>query len=197
MKKDFYKFLVAIGFFIFTVGLLIDSLILETPSLEILSAYSLATMFGFAFVFSSNATLNRFGYGLCAFAGVYGLTAVMFIPSDAIVANIGAIIMFVGIAIRVVVSIPEFFGYCKNAGSAPISQAEVYERLIDYSKMLADNVIDEREYEGLKAKLFGARPAKNSKDNFEELAKWKELAEQKLISEEEYNALKAKLLQLK
>ena len=93
-------------------------------------------------------------------------------------------------------SIPEFFGYCKSLGSAPSSRTEVYEQLTDYSKMLADHVIDEREYESLKAKLFGEHPVKKSKESFDELQRWKKLAEQKLISEDKHNALKARILKL-
>ena len=197
MKKDLYKIIVAIGFFVFTIGLLIDSLMYEEVSLEIISAYSILASFGFAFTFSNNATMNRFGYAFCAFAGIYGLTSMMLIPVDTVVADIGAVIMFAGVAIRIVIAIPAFFGYYRSSNSASVGQVDVYDQLLNYSKLLSENVIDAREYENLKAKLFGEHPLKSAKNNYDELKKWKEVAEKKLISENEYNALKAKILNLK
>lgn len=197
MKKDFYKIVVAVGFFVFSIGLLIDSIMFEELSLEIISAYSILAAFGFAFVFSSNATINRFGYSFCAFAGIYGLANIMFVPLDTVVADIGAVIMLAGVAIHVAMAIPGFFGYCKASNSAAVGQVDVYDQLLNYSKLLAEDVIDEREYENLKAKLFGEHPLKNAKNNYDELKKWKEIAEKKLISENEYNSLKAKILNLK
>ena len=192
MKKEFYKFFVAIGFIVFAIGLLVDSLITEALSLEIISTYSILAVFGFAFVFTGNATLNKFGYCFCALAGIYGLASIMFVKSDAIVADIGAIVMFVGAVVRVAVAIPAFFGY-NCAGAGPV---DVYEQLLSYNKLLADQVIDAQEYEELKSKLFGERPSKAS-GNVDELKKWRKLAEQNVISEGEYSAIKAKILKIK
>ncbi len=197
MKKELYKIIVAIGFFVFTIGLLIDSIMIEGLSLEIISAYSILAAFGFAFVFSNNATINKFGCSFCGFTGIYGLVNIMFVPGDTVVADIGAVMMLAGVAIRVAMDIPGFFGYCKSSNSATVSQVDVYDQLLNYSKLLSENVIDAREYENLKAKLFGEHPLKSAKNNYDELKKWKEVAEKKLISESEYNALKAKILNLK
>lgn len=196
MKKEFYKFFVAIGFIVFAIGLLIDSFITESLSLEIVSSYSILAVFGFAFVFTGNATLNKFGYRFCALAGIYGLTSIMFVKSDAIVADIGAIVMFVGAIIRVIIAIPAFFGYKKVDDCAAAGPVDVYEQLLSYNKLLADQVIDAQEYEELKSKLFGERPSKAS-GNVDELKKWRKLAEQNIISEGEYSAIKAKILKIK
>ncbi len=196
MKKEFYKLFVTIGFIVFAIGLLVDSLITEALSLEIISTYSILAVFGFAFVFTDNATLNKFGYCFCALAGIYGLASIMFVKSDAIVADIGAIIMFVGAAVRVAIAIPAFFGYKKADDCTGACQIDVYEQLLTYNKLLADQVIDAQEYEELKSKLFGERPSKAG-GNVDELKKWRKLAEQNVISEGEYSAIKAKILKIK
>lgn len=197
MKKEFYKFFVAIGFIIFAIGLLVDSLIIESLSLEIISTYSILATFGFVFVFANNATLNKFGYCFAALVGIYGLINFLFVPGDAVFADIGAIVMLVGSVIRVAITIPSFFGYARTGNSECSKQTDVYEQLLAYNKLLADQVIDAQEYEDLKTKLFGDRASKPAGGNVDELKKWRKLAEQNIISENEYSAIKAKILKIK
>ena len=197
MKKEFNKFFVAIGFIVFAIGLFVDSLIVESLSAEIISAYSILAVFGFVFVFTTNATLNKFGYSFSALAGMYGLANIIFVPSDTIVADIGSIIMLVGAVIRVAITIPSFFGYAKTSNSAITNQVDMYEQLLNYSKLLADQVISAQEYEEIKSKLFSDRPSKTAHGSVDELKKWRKLAEQNLISENEYSAIKSKILKIK
>lgn len=197
MKKEFYKVIIAIGFIVFAVGLLVDSLITESVSLEIISAYSLLASFGFAFVFSANSTLNKFGYVFSTLAGIYGIANLMFTFSDAIVADFGAIIMLAGAIIRLIITVLEFLGYTKGGKVKANEQSDIYEELVNYNKLLAEQVIDEQEYANLKGQLFGERHSKGASGNVDELKKWRKLADQKVISDSEYSAMKAKILKIK
>ena len=197
MKKEFYKVIIAIGFIVFAAGLLVDTMIAEAVSLEIISAYSLIAAFGFVFVFAGNATLNKLGYIFSAFAGIYGIANVMFSFSDALIADFGAIVMLAGSIIRLIITILEFLGYTKGGKVKSGEQNDIYEELVNYNKLLAEQVIDEQEYTTLKAQLFGERHAKGACGNVDELKKWRKLADQKIISDSEYSAMKAKILKIK
>lgn len=195
MKKEISKIFVAAGFIVFVIGLLVDSLLIQSLSLEIISAYSILAVFAFAFVLTNNATLNNFGYSFAAIAGMYGIANILFTPSGA-VADIGAIIMLAGTVIRLTLAILAFFGYSKNAECTLAKEVDIYDQLLNYSKLLAEQAIDAQEYEDLKVKLLGKCPSKSSKGNVDELKKWKKLVEQNIISKDEYSSIKSKILKI-
>ena len=84
-----------------------------------------------------------------------------------------------------------------NEEASKYSNKVLYEELVNYNKLLAEQVIDEQEYTTLKAQLFGERHAKGACGNVDELKKWRKLADQKIISDSEYSAMKAKILKIK
>ena len=95
MKKEFNKTIITLGFIVSLIGMLIDSIIVESAMFAMLGTPIFLGVFSFCFVYANNATLNRFGYVFAAVAGVDSIAAILFNTTDAIVSYIGFIIMFV------------------------------------------------------------------------------------------------------
>lgn len=196
MKKEINKVILTLGFIVSLLGLLIDSIIVESAMFAMLGTPIFLGAFSFCFVYANNATLNRFGYVFAAIAGVDSIAAIIFSNTDAIVAYIGFIIMFVAAVVYFICKILSFFGYkkCDADNNSCEAIAEPYDQMLEYQKFMADGIINEQEFASLKSKLLGVSTSKVIAGDFEQLKKWKKLVEQNVITEEEFAGIKSKIL---
>lgn len=192
MKKSIIKTIIAIGFFVFVLGAIIDPVMKSSAAAFIVgNVYiAVAAILGTAFVFSKNTTLANVGYGLCAVIGAFGVTFMMHYASYPImVTSVGLIIMLVGAVLQFLLIAIKFFGFIKSEDKQTVGDVSAI--LTHYKELEKEKVISEEEFNGLKAKVIAAN--ENDKVSLEDLKKWKKLLDQGIIDETEFSNMKSKL----
>jgi len=202
VKTTIANILVFIGFLVTVLGVIIDPLIMTKEAAAVAGAslilipflplyIVLASVLGTAFAFSKNGTLANAGYGLLAFDGAIGIMMLVMIDVfNLIVVPVGLVVMFVGAALRCIVTIIGFFGYAKGGVRAQ-SSCEIADALSKNKELEKDGVLSEEEFKNLKDKTIVS--GENAKPSLDDLKKWKKLLDQNVITEEEYAALKSRI----
>ncbi len=197
MKKIFTQILVAIGFVVALVGVVlgVDDV---TVGLAFSSVHFIGATLATAFVFAKNETVKNMGYVLCAVAGTYGIAAIIPVETDAEAVSTGLLIFAFGLIVMmvpaVIYAIIRCFSWCgftiKSSKADACDIAAVLDR---YKALEKEEILSAEEFEGLKNKVL--KNSETSLSSIDDLKKWKKLLDQQVITEEEFSKLKAQAFQ--
>ncbi len=190
MKDKIKKILTFIGFAVVVVAIIMQA----TDSNITGGMISvLPAIFAVCFIFSNNATLKNFGYALSAINISDAIAAFQY--QKTVILGVGLIIMALASIFYFIEIVFGFFGYVINRTKGVDSSCccgDDFSEVEKYAQMLAEDVINEEEFESFKAKIFAID--KKKVNSIDDLKKWKKLFDKNLISAEEYSSIKSKIL---
>ena len=206
MKKTLEQVILAIGALVAVIGIIVDSLIFETPitAFTIMDLSTVAAVVAIAFIFGKNDLLVTIGYLIVAMIAMGALTVII-TPSQTLVETIygdryessynisvvciGFIVMGLASLIYFTVKLLKCLGFVRNGKN--VECCDVVAVLNKYKEMESEQIITVEEFETLKGKLL--KGADKEVSSVEDLKKWKKLFDQKVITEEEFSSIKSKI----
>ncbi len=197
MKKFFTQILVAIGFTLALVGVIlgVDDV---TVGLSFSSIHFIGATLATAFVFAKNETVKNMGYVLCAVAGTYGVAAIIPKETNVEAVSTGLLIFAVGLIVMmvpaVIYAIIQFFSWCGfTRKSSKADVGDIAAVLNQYKTLEKEEILSAEEFEGLKNKVL--KSSETTVSSIDDLKKWKKLLDQQILTEEEFSKLKAQAFQ--
>lgn len=191
MKKELNKIIIAIGFAIVLIGMIIDLFMVKDIEDAIVALASnttvLTAVLAYAFIGAKNNVLKVVGYGLAFINSPIALASIL--AGKLTIVGIGSIVMAVGATIFYIAQVLNFFGFVngkRDCGSDVVSDLAAIKALKD------EKIITDEEFDSMKKNIFNNSNSEIS--SIDDLKKYKKLLDQKIITEEEYTQLKKSII---